>query len=77
MPSLIKQLASGVLYTVARNPQKLIKTMISFFEGYGGIIGMLRLQATGDVPRTDPGAAADAVKDLGVIQILESKVKVI
>ena len=65
-PGLVKQLSNGVLYGVYKNPQKLLKSMLVFLEGHGGLLAMLKLQATADVPMPDPGAAVEAKKELGV-----------
>ena len=66
-PGLVKQATNGVLYGVYKNPEKLWHAMLSFLDGYGGVLAMLRLQSNYDVPVTSPGAARDAIKEYGVV----------
>lgn len=65
-PTLMKRALSGILYDVIKYPDKLIRAMLIYLEGPGGILAMLRMQAQLDPPKTDPGAAKNAHEELKV-----------
>jgi hypothetical protein len=58
-PALAKELTSGTLYKVYKNPKELMSAMFSWLEGNGGVLAQMRMQANGRSPVAAPGAATE------------------
>jgi len=55
-PALVKEITTGTLYRVYKDPKKFFRAMFSWLEGDRRILTMLRMQANGQSPVTFPGA---------------------
>ncbi|XP_054153498.1 uncharacterized protein LOC128952176 [Oppia nitens] len=68
LPMLIKTITSGVLFEVAKYPNKMIKACLTWLEGSGGLLAMLRLQLKHEQPSNIKGHAARAHQETRNIQ---------